>query len=66
MTKYICKSDGCEMAHCKRCGHHYDPYSAYGSSICDACQINDAAEECEQITQAFDGNYEEAARQMGW
>lgn len=66
MTKFICKCDDCEMPHCKQCGHHYDPYCAYGSNVCDECQINNAAEECENVTKAFNGNYEEAAQIMGW
>ena len=66
MKKYECNVEGCELHHCKRCGGHYDPYAAYGSSICDECQINAAAEECERVIEAFGGNSEEAARVMGW
>jgi hypothetical protein len=62
--KFVCRSDGCEMAHCRKCGRHYEPMDNTGE--CDECQINAAISETEQITKNFGGNYEEAARFYGW
>ena len=57
-----CTSDDCDLRHCKKCGeHNYEP-----GDVCDACQIEAAASEAEQITKNFGGNYEEAAKFMGW
>jgi hypothetical protein len=64
--RWRCMSDGCECAHCKRCGYHYDSYAAYGKDICDACQIQDARETAEAQAEAFGGNYEEAAVYFDW
>lgn len=61
-----CNVEGCELHHCRKCGGHYDPACAEGRDVCDECQINAAASECEQITKNFGGNYEEAAKFMGW
>ncbi len=66
MKTFVCKIDGCELPHCCRCGHHYDPACAGGRDVCDGCQIDVAAAECEQIVKAFGGNIDEAAKWMGW
>ena len=65
VIRWDCLTEGCEATHCRVCGHHYDPYCGRGN-ICDACIIGQAADECEAVTQDFGGNYEEAARYMGW
>ena len=64
--RWRCQFEGCEQAHCKRCGFHYDPYAAYGSGICDDCQIQDARATAEAQAAQFGGNYEEAASYYGW
>ena len=57
-----CKADDCDLRHCKQCGgHNYE-----AEDRCDACQIEAASNETERLTRAFGGNYEEAARVMGW
>lgn len=61
-----CTIDGCDLPHCRKCGHHFDPACVGGSNVCDQCQIDAAAAECEQIVRAFGGNSEEAAKAMGW
>ena len=61
-TKWRCLSDGCEMPHCSRCGHHYDAYVAGGSGVCDACQIQDGADAAQAEAAAFGGDYEKAER----
>ena len=62
ITKWRCLSDGCEMAHCRRCGYHYDPYVAGGGGVCDACQIQDGADAAQREAEAFGGDYEKAER----
>jgi len=66
MNKFVCKTEGCEGYHCKQCGHHYDPACSDRPGVCDACIIEAASNEAEQIAKGFGGNYEEAARFMGW
>ena len=61
-----CKDDSCDIPHCSKCGSHYDPHAAGGSRVCDGCQIEAAMAEAEAATKAFGGNYEEAARVLGW
>lgn len=57
-----CKSDDCDLRHCRECGgHNFEP-----GDTCDECQINAASSEAEQITKNFGGNYEEAAKFYGW
>lgn len=63
--RFVCKVEDCEMPHCKKCGHHYDPECGQ-RGVCDHCLIMGAAHEAEAITQAYDGNYEAAAADMGW
>ncbi len=65
MEKFVCKVEGCEGPHCRKCGHHYDP-ACGENGVCDACIIGQASSEAEAITKVFGGNYEEAARHMGW
>lgn len=65
-VKFVCQCEGCDCPHCKQCGRHYDPACSEGRNVCDACQIGQASQEAEAITEAFGGNYEEAARFMGW
>jgi hypothetical protein len=62
-TTYPCRTDDCDCNHCHGCGCHTENGER---SLCDDCQINGAARECESVTKAFGGNYEEAARFMGW
>ena len=64
--KFVCREEGCDQPHCKRCGRHYDPACSEQPGICDECIIMGAAAEAEAATRAFGGNYEEAARQLGW
>ncbi len=64
--KFVCRVEDCELPHCKRCGHHYDPACSEGRDVCDACQIGAAAAEAETVTKAFGGNYEAAAKFLGW
>ncbi len=67
MKKFTCQYEGCEMMHCPRCGRHYEPCRETArANKCDGCIIGDASDEMERITEAFGGNYEEAARFYGW
>jgi hypothetical protein len=66
MPKFQCKEEGCDQLHCRNCGRHYDPACSEGRDICDGCQVDNAAAEAEAVTKAFGGNYEEAAKFMGW
>ena len=62
-----CNVEGCELHHCSQCGGHYDPAcSGNRPSVCDECQIMAAADEAEQITKNFGGNWEKAAKFYGW
>jgi hypothetical protein len=66
--KWQCNIEGCDCLHCRRCGRHYEPCRETESrgGICDRCIIGDASDEMEAITRSFNGNYEEAAKFMGW
>ena len=66
MARWQCPIEGCDAAHCTRCGHHYDPYEVAGGDVCAACQIEQAAQTAEAQAAAFGGNYEEAAKYWGW
>lgn len=63
MTRYVCRFEGCELEHCRRCGGHHD--GAYGRT-CDACLIRQAEAETAAVVRAFGGNSEAAAQAMGW
>jgi len=63
--RFVCKSDDCELPHCKKCGHHYEPECGR-NGVCDHCIIYGAVAEAETITKAYGGNYEAAAAAMGW
>jgi len=66
-AKRQCNVEGCELHHCRKCGGHYDPACSEGRpDVCDECQLNEIQAECEAQTQAFGGNYEEAAKFFGW
>lgn len=56
------------MHHCRRCGRHYEPCreTERAGGVCDGCLIGQASDEAEAVTKAFGGNYEEAAKHMGW
>lgn len=60
-----CRVDDCDQPHCRTCGEHYDPACGRGG-VCDGCIVDQASAEAEAVTEAFDGDYEEAARVMGW
>jgi len=63
--KRICQNDECEEAHCKTCGHHYDPACGRGGE-CDGCIIERSMERSERETAAYGGNYEKANKEGGW
>jgi hypothetical protein len=63
---YVCQFEGCDVPHCRRCGHHYSEWYGETGNICDACLIERGAAETEAIVAAFGGNSEEAAKAMGW
>ncbi len=65
MKRWTCPVEDCDAPHCKKCGYHYDPACGQ-NGVCDACLIQQASDECEAVTEAFGGNYEEAAAYMGW
>lgn len=67
MKKFVCTTEGCDCPHCKRCGRHYEPCCETAArGQCDSCIIGNASDEMETLTDAFDGNYEEAIKAMGW
>lgn len=62
-----CRIEDCEVPHCPKCQRHYEPCRETAQrGMCDHCIIYGAAEEAERVTQAFGGNYEEAARVHNW
>jgi len=64
--RFQCQVEGCELPHCTRCGHHYDPACTDRSGVCDGCVIEMAGSAAQAQAEAFGGNYEEAARYWGW
>ena len=62
ITRWKCLVEDCEMGHCSRCGHHWDPYVTEGGNVCDACIIADGAAQAEAEAAAFGGDYEMAER----
>jgi hypothetical protein len=64
--KFVCRMEGCDAPHCRKCGHHYDPACSEGKDICDGCQIGMASADAEHATELHGGNYEEAARVENW
>tara|TARA_Y100000310_G_scaffold338210_1_gene427225 strand:+ start:900 stop:1298 length:399 start_codon:yes stop_codon:yes gene_type:complete len=66
VERWKCLVEDCEGPHCSRCGQHFDPFAAYGSTTCDACQISDASNFAEEQTALFGGNSEAAAKYHEW
>jgi hypothetical protein len=61
-AKFHCDVDGCDQPHCRECGRHYDGIGA----TCAGCDVERARDEMAEVSAAFGGNHEEAARFMGW
>ena len=57
-----CKTDDCDLRHCRQCGGH----NFESGDVCDACQIEAVQSETEQVTKNFGGDHEAAARFYGW
>ena len=63
--KWSCDSEGCDQRHCRKCGHHFEPEPG-ATETCPDCVVGRAMAEMEAVTKAFGGDYEKAAKFMGW